>query len=131
MAKPLILIADDDERLLAALTVRLAGMGFEVLRAANGAVALEMAQQRPPDLMILDVNMPACDGFGLVEKMDHIPGLSGVPVIYITGADDPEGLGIASERLGAIGMIRKPFEVQELIDNISLVLPPPRPVASQ
>lgn len=125
MDKPLILIADDDERLLIALTIRLERLGFQVIRALNGGLALEMAQESPPDLLILDINMPTCDGFSLIEKMDKISELQDIPVIYITGADGDGELSAASERLGAMGMIRKPFEIEDLIQSISLVLPIP------
>ncbi len=127
MDKPLILVADDDERLLFALSVRLEAQGFEIVRAVNGSDALELARKRPPELLILDVNMPGFDGFSLVEKMDEIPGLSGIPVIYITGADGHDAMVAASERLGAIVLMGKPFEIEELLENISLVVTPPQP----
>ena len=127
MNKPLILIADDDERLLFALTVRLEALGFEIVRATNGSTALELASQRPPELLILDVNMPGCDGFSLVEKMDEVSGLAGIPVIYISGAGGEDSMVTTSERLGAIVMMSKPFELEELVENVSLVVPPPQP----
>lgn len=122
--KPTILIADDDQGLLTAVTIRLEKAGYEVTQATNGRVALDMAKAQPPELLILDVNMPGCDGFSLVEMMDKIPGLQTIPVIYITGAVDEHELDAAGGRLGAIATIRKPFEIGELMQNIELVLPP-------
>ncbi len=125
MDRPTILIADDDERLLIALTIRLEALGFQVLKANNGQAALELAQQTPPSLLILDINMPGCDGFSLIEKMDKTSGLGCIPVIYISGADGEGELDSACARLGALVLIRKPFEIEELLDNVTLVLPAP------
>ncbi len=124
MSKSQILIADDDESLSTALKIRLESMGFEVVTASNGVQALEVARERTPDLLILDVNMPGCGGFELIEKMDGIQGLDSIPVIYITGEATPKELFSTGERLGAMAMMRKPFETDALIANIHLILPP-------
>lgn len=129
MSKPTILIADDDEKILAALNIRLQAMGFDVQQALNGDQALELAKQQTPALLILDINMPGCDGFSLIERMDKTPGLSNIPVIYISGADRNEELDNTCERLGAIVLLRKPFETKELLENIELVLPTPETAA--
>ena len=127
MPPPAILIADDDKKILAALNIRLRSMGYDVQQALNGDEALDIAKQNPPALLILDINMPGCDGFSLIERMDKIPGLGNIPVIYITGADRNEELDNTCERLGAMILLRKPFETQELLENINLVLPAPEP----
>lgn len=123
--KPLILIADDDESVLCALGVRLESMGFRVSKVAHGGEVMEMAQKQPPDLFILDIQMPGCDGFRLIEMMDEIPALDAIPVIYISGAVDQKQMNATGGRLGAIAMIRKPFELEDLISNVGLVLPIP------
>ncbi len=125
MSSTTILIAEDDERLLFALKIRFEAMGFHVIATTNGQHALEMARQQPPDLLVLDINMPGYDGFGLVEVMDAIPTLTAIPVIYISGAVDEQLLQTKGERMGAIATIRKPFEIDDLIQSVRLVLPPP------
>ena len=126
---PTILVAEDDERLSAVLKIRLGQLGYEVITAPNGHRALELALEQVPDLFVFDVNMPGCDGFGLIETMDQIPKLSAIPVIYISGAVDECVLNSIGGRLGAIAMMRKPFEFYELVDAVHLVLPRARCVA--
>ena len=126
---PTILVADDDDRLSTVLKIRLGQMGYEVLTAHNGQQALDLALEQIPDLFIFDVNMPGCDGFSLIETMDEIPKLNAIPVIYISGAVDEQELNNTGGRLGAIAMMRKPFEFYELIDAVHLVLRPPSCVA--
>lgn len=123
---PTILVADDDERLTTVLKIRLEQMGYAVTTTQNGQDALALAHEEVPDLLILDVNMPGCDGFSLVETMDQINKLNAIPVIYISGAVDERELNRTGGRLGAIAMMRKPFEFPELIENIRFILPPPQ-----
>ena len=122
---PMILVADDDERLTAVLKIRLGQMGYEVITADNGQRAFELAQDQVPDLLVLDVNMPGCDGFSLIEAMDQVPKLNAIPVIYISGAVEENELSNTGGRLGAVATMRKPFEFPELIENIRFILPPP------
>jgi len=122
---PTILVADDDERLSAVLKIRLGQMSYEVITAKNGYQALELAQDQVPDLFIFDVNMPGCDGFSLIETMDQMSRLNTISVIYISGAVNEQELCTTGERLGAIAMMKKPFEFPELVENVRCVLPPP------
>lgn len=122
---PSILIADDDERLSSVLKIRLGQMGYEVITAHNGQRAQELACEQAPDLLILDVDMPECDGFSLVETMDRINTLNTIPVIYISGAVKERELVDTGGRLGAITMLQKPFEFPDLVENVRLILPPP------
>ena len=122
---PTILVADDDERLTAVLKIRLGQMGYEVVTTENGQRAFELARELVPDLLILDVNMPGCDGFSLIEAMDQVPQLNAIPVIYISGAVDQVELTSTGGRLGAVAAMRKPFEFPELIENVRFILPPP------
>lgn len=120
--KPVVLIADDDERLLSALTIRLEAE-FEVMMAVDGHRVLELVCSRQPDLMILDVDMPGYDGFSLIELMDQIHGLKTIPVIYISGAVDEQRLRNSGQHLGAVATICKPFEMSDLTRSIRLILP--------
>ena len=121
--KPTVLIADDDQNLLAALGARLENLGFNVVKATNGQLAIDLAKQAAPKLMILDVNMPSGDGFSVIKQMDHLTGLEDIPVIYMSGEEKGHEFTQQSECLGAMTILRKPFEIQELIDAISLVIP--------
>ncbi len=112
-----ILIADDDDRVLKALLIRLEKVGFKVITATDGYNALSLTAKHKPDLLVLDVNMPAGDGFSVLERMKEIPGTSNIPVIYVTG-DRSSRLDELAEKLGAFAILHKPFHVEELIDTI-------------
>ena len=119
-----IVVADDDTDLLKALMMRLTMAGYSVVTATDCYNALAMAVQSKPALLILDVNMPAGDGFSVQERLAGMsPDLDGVPVIYITG-DKCERLDDVAKLHGASAIFHKPFRVEELLDAIHRSLAP-------
>ena len=120
-----ILIADDDERVLKALMLRLGKVGFNVVTATDGYSALALAAECKPSLLLLDINMPAGDGFSVQERMKGISELATTPVIYVTG-DKSERLDDVARRLGAFAVLHKPFHIEELIDTVLSALSSPR-----
>lgn len=117
--KPLkkLLIADDDLNLLKALTVRLESAGFEVITTQDAYQALEFARRSRPDALLLDINMPAGNGFSVQERISKIEELAGIPVIYITG-DESEAVDRNARKLGAFAIIHKPFKTEKLLDIV-------------
>lgn len=97
---PTILIADDDPSVLQLLAGRCAKLGFDVRTASNGMQALIMAKQRPPDVLLVDVNMPEVDGLSLLVRL-LASGKKTVDAIVITGSSDPETI----ERCSAFGAV--------------------------
>ena len=89
MADKKILIADDDVDFLTAMTQRCKTLGLAVQTATDGDRALAALKQDEPDLLILDVNMPAGGGLGVAEKLLNDPKLRPLPVIFCTGRSDP------------------------------------------
>jgi CheY-like chemotaxis protein len=122
--KTKILIADDSENLLYALRIQLEAIyGFEVVTCTNANFALAQAQKHMPDVMVLDIRMdaerhnilsPAGDGLGVLERMEKLPELRGIPVIFITG-DQSSQLDMRAKQLGAFGLLHKPIELSELV----------------
>lgn len=121
--QPVVLIADDDSNLLNALRLRLQEDDFDVVTAKDSYNALAVAVQRVPDLLILDVNMPAGDGFSVQERLQKLDALREVPVIYVTG-DKSQRLDDVAEQHGAIALFHKPFDSERLIATIRQVLKP-------
>jgi len=119
-----ILIADDDERVLKALMIRLGHVGFKVITATDGYSALSLATKHKPSLLVLDINMPAGDGFSVQERMKEIPELAATPVIYVTG-DKSDRLDQLARRLGGFAVLHKPFHIEELIDTLLSALSSP------
>ena len=121
--RPCILLADDDELLLKALSIRLERMNVQVITATDGYNSLAKAKEHKPDLLILDVNMPAGDGFSVQERLKGDPSLSSIPVIYLTG-DQSERLDSFAERAGAFALFHKPFKLPQLVETINKALRP-------
>lgn len=85
-----VLIADDDAELLKALTLRIEKLGLEVHGAPDGLEALLLAAKDPPGLLIIDVDLPAADGFSVCEKLTQDDRIEPFPVIFLTGKSDEE-----------------------------------------
>jgi len=123
MRKPRILIADDDERIVVALRTRLQRLNFEVVTANDGYTSLARAVQEKPDVLVLDINMPAGDGFSVQERLKQLPQIGALPTIYLTG-DRSERLETIARDLGALAVHRKPFRMDDLLVDIDRALTP-------
>lgn len=115
-----ILIADDSDKLLAALKIQLESHGCEVAACSDAYMALAQAQKWIPDVMLLDIRMPAGDGFSVLERMSKLPELREVPVIYMTG-DKSSQVDLQAAQLGARGVVHKPIRMSALVKLIDAV----------
>jgi DNA-binding response OmpR family regulator len=119
--KKKILIVDDERDIVKALMIRLQGAGYEVVTAFDGAQAIFVAHKEKPDLILLDIRMPAGNGFSVAEKLKHSVNTFSIPVIFLTGSPERN----AEERavtLGARFYIKKPYDPEELLDAIKRAL---------
>jgi two-component system, OmpR family, KDP operon response regulator KdpE len=116
--KPLVLVVDDEPGILRLIDLVLSNDGFRVISAENGLEALSLADQRRPDLVILDIKMPEMSG---MEVMRRIRERIRMPVILLTGQtqDENKVLGLES---GADDYIVKPFNPSELSARVRAVL---------
>lgn len=121
MAKPLVLVVDDETttRRLVAFTLR--PLDIEVLGANDGTAALEIVRERTPNLIIVDINLPGMDGFALIEQLGALPQLQDVPVVAYT-ARNVAGDAAQARKLGARGFLFKPFTTSELRSLVNLHL---------
>ena len=108
-----ILVVDDDPSILATVSEILEFEGYPVRTATNGAEALQVIEQEPPSLVLLDMRMPVLDGWGLARRL----GERGVrlPIVVMTAAQDARRW---AEEIGAAGYVPKPFELPELLDTV-------------
>lgn len=113
-----ILICDDSETVHQTLQLYLQNAGFQVLSAYDGATALEMIQQKPVDLVILDIMMPKMFG---TEVCRQIRKASGLPVIILSAKSSEEDR-IAGLELGADDYVTKPFSPKEVVARVKTVL---------
>jgi len=124
---PLILVVDDEERLLKLLRVNLTVDGYDVITATDGSSALAMLEEQEPDLVILDIMMPGLDGF---QTLDLMRQRSDVPVIMLTARCETETLR-DTLGLGADDYVTKPFSMQVLAARIRAKLRRTSPEALQ
>lgn len=119
--KKKILIVDDERDIVKALMIRLQGAGYEVVTAFDGAQAIFVAHKEKPDLILLDIRMPAGNGFSVAEKLKHSVNTFSIPVIFLTGSPERNAEGRAMT-LGARFYIKKPYDPEELLDAIKRAL---------
>jgi DNA-binding response OmpR family regulator len=116
-----ILVADDDVVLTRLLEQRLCDRGFEVQIAHDALQAWQMLRREPPDLVLLDIKMPAGTGLAVLRRMKNNQATRGVPVIVITAADE-QPLIDQILALHADVILRKPIKITDLDFEISRLL---------
>lgn len=107
-ARSLVLVADDEVEVRRLIGDVLGQLGFETLQARDGLEVLDLAVRHLPQLIIMDVMMPAMDGYTAVARLRGHPATAGIPVIMLTGCTDP-AFGQLSEGVGASAHMTKPF----------------------
>lgn len=121
MAGKTILVVDDDENLVRALSIRLKAAGYDVVAAMDGMQAVMMTHRRDPDLLILDIRMPGGSGITVMDKLQGSIKTRRIPVIVASAFDDDETKQKVQE-LGAFKFFRKPFETDDLLKAIEEAL---------
>lgn len=119
--KKKILIVDDERDIVKALVIRLQSKGYQTAVAYDGAQGLFMAHKEKPHLIILDIRMPAGDGFSVAEKLKESKATNRIPVIFLTGSPELN----AEEKAMALGArfyIKKPYDPEELLDAVRRAL---------
>jgi DNA-binding response OmpR family regulator len=117
MSEKNILIVDDDQYLLVGLTIRLKANGYRVVSATDAISAISVARKEVPDLVILDLGLPAGDGFLVLERMRGLPDLAAIPVIVLS-AREPTGNEERALKAGAVAFFQKPPENHEFLTAI-------------
>jgi DNA-binding response OmpR family regulator len=110
---PRILVVDDDPWILKMVTTVLGKRGHDIHVGRNGVDGLDKAKEIQPDLIITDIMMPEMDGWDLVRHIRSTPGISMIPVIFLTALSDDDDR-IQGFRLGADDYLAKPFRFDEL-----------------
>jgi len=116
-----ILIAEDHFDSRDALRALLEAFGYEVVVAANGREALEVAAREAPDVVLMDIMMPELDGFEATRLLRQQPATRGLPIIAITAM---EGAPDRALQAGANDFVRKPLDIQQLLEKLESCLTP-------
>jgi len=111
-----ILLVEDEERILRFMNISLRAAGYRVLTATTGEQALELVQSKKPDMMLLDIFLPGMNGLDALRKLRTF---SQLPVIVISARDS---LGPEALELGANEFITKPFKPEDLIRRMRAIL---------
>ena len=112
--KKTILIVDDEKMILNLLSCNLIKEGYNVIEATDGMEAISIAQEKRPDLILLDVMLPKLDGLSVCKR---IKNMMNIPILMVT-AKDEELDKIVGLELGADDYITKPFSIRELLARV-------------
>ena len=113
-----VLVVEDELKIARLLRDYLQQAGFDVVEAADGAVAVALARQEKPDMVLLDLGLPELDGLDVIRKLR---GSSTVPIIIVTARSEETDRVVGLE-MGADDYIVKPFSPKELVARIRAVL---------
>ncbi len=112
-----ILIVDDLPQNLKLLSELMKGHNYYVRPATSGKLALLAAQAIPPDLILLDINMPVMDGFETCEKLKSLEKTKNIPIIFLSANTEPDAI-VRGFELGAVDYITKPFNATEVLIRV-------------
>lgn len=123
--QPCILIAEDfdDNRIALKLMLKLAG--YKVLEATDGAQAVEITRREKPDLVLMDLSLPALDGLQATQRLRAEAEFQQLPIIIISAYDDQDNLDQA-QAAGGTAYLSKPIEFEKLRTMIARLLNRPQ-----
>ncbi len=112
-----VMIVEDDRFIVDALTARLKAEGYQVNYALDPVIGLSVIVREKPDVVIIDLNMPAGGGFLMAERVIRHPDLGRIPFIVITASKLPQSREKATS-LGIKHYLEKPFKTEELLEAL-------------
>ncbi len=123
--KKLILIVEDDPKSMKLTRDLLRVSEYKTIMATDGKQGIELARDKKPDLILMDIMMPEMDGYTACDAIKTDKATRGIPVVMLTAMGYELNKELA-QKLGADGYITKPFNRQELLGKISQFLPTSR-----
>jgi putative two-component system response regulator len=118
-----VLLIDDDEVIKLGIGGQLKSMGYTVHTAADAVEAISVARKNKPDVVVIDIFVPAGDGFIIASRLQNLYESAVPPIIFVSARKDPE-LRERATKAGAAAFIQKPFDAVTLSDAIQAVLFP-------
>jgi len=119
-----ILVIDDDKAIQTALHALLVGAGHQTVSAMDAMQGVMMARQSPPDLIVLDINMPAGGGLAVFQRLRALSGTMQVPILIYTGVSLDE-IRAKIPDAADVAFLQKPASLQAIKDAIARLLPDP------
>jgi two-component system, sensor histidine kinase and response regulator len=115
-----ISIVDDAPEILSITEAILSSAGYQTIAHTDGLIALQIMELMPPDLIILDINMPRIDGYEMTRRIRRNPIWDSTPILLYTALETSQAvLGL---ECGADDLLSKPFSIEELLAKVSLLL---------
>jgi two-component system, sensor histidine kinase and response regulator len=115
-----ILIVDDSPEILSVTEAILASAGYETIAYTDGLIALRIMELLPPDLIVLDVNMPQIDGYEMTRRIRSNSAWDLTPILLFTALDRSQAAyGL---ECGADDLLSKPVSIEDLLGKVSLLL---------
>ena len=121
MTRGRILVVDDDPDVVRLLSLRLSKDGYEVSSAADGVACMAHVRREDPDLVVLDLGIPAGDGYLTLERLRDNPHWARLPVVVLTASSDADARASAM-RAGAHAFFQTTAGTQEFLETISRLL---------
>jgi len=121
MTKKRILVVDDERDFVEMLKLRLEASGYEVIPAFDGIQGVSFASRKKPDLILLDVMMPAGSGYLVCERLKMSSSTRSIPIIFLTAKSQPEDEAKAYS-VGAKYFLTKPYEPELLLETVEEAL---------
>ena len=115
-----ILIVDDSPEILSVTDAILSSAGYETIAYTDGLIALQIMELLPPDLIILDVNMPQIDGYEMTKRIRSNSAWDLTPILLFTALDRSQS--VFGLDCGADDLLGKPVSIDELLGKVSLLL---------
>jgi CheY-like chemotaxis protein len=122
--RPVVFVVEDDEVLHTLVAAMLESEPLDLVFEADGAAAFDRIQAIGPDLVLMDVMLPCCDGVALTEQIKATPDLAAIPVVMLSGEARLDTL-VRSMEAGAADFIVKPFTRESLLAKLGKYLPAP------
>ena len=118
---PVVLVVDDEPAMQHLTRTLLTAHGDHVVVAGHGREAIQQLREQCPDLIVLDLDMPVMDGWQFRREQRYLTDrkLAAVPVLLMTGEEDA---ATHADRLRAVGVIRKPFDPDDLLNAVSAAI---------
>lgn len=116
-----ILVVDDEPSIIRLLSMRLKHKNYDVSEAENGLKCVEVAKTYNPDLILMDIKMPQCDGIQAFSLLKESESTKNIPVLFMTAFPKPEYINKVNQ-MGAKGCISKPFISHDFEEIVKLAL---------
>jgi DNA-binding response OmpR family regulator len=129
MTSQIILVVDDDSAILDLIAQVLIEEDYEVLTANNGRMAIDLAHEHMPRLILLDLMMPEMNGWQVVDELRTSSQTCMIPILLLSARRE---MAHTADQLGVTAYLEKPFDLEELLDRVQHILalssvPPSQP----